>query len=204
MKLLHARRCRRLLAHARDIAMFRGEASALAPTFYAALIGLAYAATQAGRFGFYLPPTMALFAALILIALFDARYFVIPDGPVYVLAIIGVATILLSNPEQAFARFAAMAFAYGALWSVGVGYQRLRGAAGLGLGDARLFAIAGLWLGFDGLAACLLYAVVSALLSAALAQRADALPDARTPIPFGPHLALGFWLCWVVGPVQFG
>lgn len=197
------RRCPRLLETARDIALLRGEARALAPAAVAAMLGLGYAFMDASRFGAVLVPTILLLGGLVIVALFDARYFVIPDGPIYALAILGAVTVLVTDPQQAAERLAAALFGYGALWGVAYAYERLRGAAGLGLGDARLFALAGLWLGFEGLPSCLLYAVASALLGALIAARAGAL-DARAPIPFGPHLALGFWLCWVVGPLQTG
>lgn len=197
------RRCRRLLETARDIAALRGEARALAPAAFTAALGLGYALFDANRFGLVLIPTAALLAALILIALFDARYFVIPDGPIFALALVGVLTIAVTEPQQAPERVAAALVGYGALQGVARLYERLRGDAGLGLGDARLFAVAGLWLGLEGLSACLLYAVVSALVGALLLARGGSL-DARAPIPFGPHLALGFWLCWVVGPLQMG
>lgn len=82
------------------------------------------------------------------------------------------------------------------------GFQRWRRVPGLGEGDARLFALAGLWLGFDGLVSCLLIAVFSAAVAAVIALRDGALVHARDPLPFGPHLALGFWLTWTLGPVM--
>lgn len=197
------RRCRRLIETARDVAFLRGDAAALAPAALVATLGLGYALFDANSFGFVLLPTAALFVALAIVALFDARYFIIPDGPLHALALIGVVTIVATEPSQTPERLAAALVGYGAMWGVAQGYERLRGFAGLGLGDARLFAIAGLWLGLEGLASCLLYGVVSALAGALLAARGARL-DARAPIPFGPHLALGFWLCWVAGPLQTG
>ncbi|MCX7898583.1 MAG: A24 family peptidase, partial [Methylocystis sp.] len=144
------------------------------------------------------------FAALVVIALFDARYFVIPDGPILALLAVGAATLLIGDMSAAPERVAAAILGGGALWCVGRAYEWLRGTPGLGHGDARLFAVAGFWLGVEGLASCLLYAVVSALAAALFALRDGGLRDARQPFPFGPHLALGFWLCWVVGPLQAG
>lgn len=204
MKALSPRRCRRLIETATDIALLRNEGRTLAPAALFAAFGLFYALIDASRFGAFLIPTFALLVGLVIIALFDARYFIIPDIPIYALAAVGVVTILVTDPAQAPERFAAAALGYGALWGVAWGYERLRGSAGLGLGDARLFAVAGLWLGFEGLASCLLYAVVSALIGALAAAHSGLLADARTPLPFGPHLALGLWLCWVVGPLQAG
>lgn len=159
---------------------------------------------EAPSVGYFLLPSLLLFAGLCLIALFDARYFVIPDGPLAALGLLGGAVSLVSAPHETPARVAAAAAAYVALRLIDLAYERLRGAPGVGQGDAKLFALAGLWLGFEGLPGCLIYGVLSALLSAALAIRQGSLDGARHPIPFGPHLALGLWLVWVFGPLEAG
>ncbi len=152
----------------------------------------------------FLVPSLALFVTLAFVAVFDARYFVIPDGPLLLLAATGAATILASAPEEALSRLAAAAVGYGALQAIARGYEALRGTPGIGGGDARLFAVCGLWLGFEGLPGCLVYAVLSALVAAAVALRAGLLEHGREPLPFGPHLALGLWLAWAVGPIEIG
>ena len=48
--------------------------------------------------------------------------------------------------------------------------ERLLGQPALGLGDAKLAALGGAWLG------------------------------PREPFPFGPFIALGIWLIWLTGP----
>jgi leader peptidase (prepilin peptidase)/N-methyltransferase len=159
--------------------------------------------SQAMALGQFLIPSLCLFAGLCVIALFDARYFVIPDGPLLFLVLAGAATALGATDEAA-ARFAAGMTGFVALQLIGLLYETLRSTPGVGGGDARLFGVAGLWLGFAGLPACLVYAVLSALASAVVAARQGALESARQPIPFGPHLALGLWLVWVFGPFEFG
>lgn len=198
------RRLRVLAPLARNIALARGSGRALAPAAWAAFFGLAYLFTQAPEFGLYLAPGVALFLALCLAALFDIRYFIIPDGPLWFLFAIGAATTLLGAPEETPDRLAAAATGYAALWIVDRAYERLRGFPGVGEADARLFAAAGLWLGFRGLPSCLVFAVLSALVAAVLSIREGSLQSAREPIPFGPHLALGLWLVWVLGPLEFG
>jgi leader peptidase (prepilin peptidase) / N-methyltransferase len=76
---------------------------------------------------------------------------------------------------------------------MGEWYFRRYGQEGLGLGDAKLFAAAGAWLGWQALPMALLIAAVSGLVVAlALGKTARA-----TPLPFGPALALGFWVTWL-------
>lgn len=81
-------------------------------------------------------------------------------------------------------------------WAVGHLHFIRRGVDGLGLGDAKLFAASGTWLGYMLLPHVLLVASVGGLIFA-LAYRPG--QDAR--IPFGPWLSLGFMLVW--GAVQF-
>lgn len=198
------RRRKALAPLARNIALAREEGRALAPAAWASFFALLVLLAQGADAGFYLIPSLALFAGLWLISLFDARYFVIPDGPLVVLAAGGLVTTLAGAPEETVARLAAGAAGYAALRLVANAYEAVRGAPGVGAGDAKLFALAGLWLGFSALPSCLVYAAFSAMASAVIAARQGLLQGARQPIPFGPHLALGLWLAWVFGPLEGG
>ena len=72
----------------------------------------------------------------------------------------------------------------------GQAYFRLRGHEGLGLGDAKLFAAAGAWLGWQGLPLVLLVASVGGLAWAVVTRQ-------KGELAFGPWLALGFWVVWL-------
>jgi leader peptidase (prepilin peptidase)/N-methyltransferase len=198
------RRRRALAPLAFDALRGRGEGIALAPAAWAAFSGLFYLIAQPAEPRLLIVPSLALLGALCLIALFDARYFVIPDGPVLFLILAGAATVLASAPEQAASRLAAAAAAFMAMRLFGRAYEALRGTPGVGEGDAKLFGAAGLWLGFAGLPSCLIYAALSALVAAGLAGWRELLRNPRAPIAFGPHLALGLWLVWSVGPLEMG
>jgi leader peptidase (prepilin peptidase) / N-methyltransferase len=50
---------------------------------------------------------------------------------------------------------------------------------------------------------CLLAAVASALISAAIERKAGAPPAHEHVLPFGPHLALGLWLTLAFGPLDW-
>ncbi|CCJ06982.1 Type II secretory pathway prepilin signal peptidase [Methylocystis sp. SC2] len=198
------RRRRALGPVARGILLGRSDSRPLTMTAWLSLLALAALLGQRDELGWLLLPSLLLFMALCMIALFDARYFVIPDGPLLFLVLCGLVTIVAIAPEAIGARIAAAALGFIALQLVSLAYQTLRGAAGVGEGDARLFAVAGLWLGSEGLPSCLVYATISALLSAVISLRQGTLENARAPMPFAPHLALGLWVVWVVGPIEFG
>ena len=79
-----------------------------------------------------------------------------------------------------------------------IGYRRWRGRDGLGLGDVKLAAVAGAWLGFVTIFAVIEVAALSALgayavngVSAKLAAEATAF------LPFGLFLALAIWIGWL-------
>lgn len=198
------RKRRRLVPLARDIVLARADGRPLTHAAWVAGLAGGNLLTQTPQLDSVLAPSAALFAMLCLIALFDARYFVIPDGPTLFLAVTGLVTVALIDPAEMADRLAAAAAGYASIRAVAFAYEKWRGVPGVGQGDARLFALAGLWLGSRGLPSCLIFAVISALISAAVALRAGALSSARDPIPFGPHLALGLWLTWTIGPMEFG
>lgn len=198
------RRCARLRAPAWLILTAKGEGRALAHVAWAALAGAALLLPEAGSLGWWSLPTLALFCGLALVALFDARYLLIPDGPLLLLLLCGLALLPWLEPAEIADRLAAAVCGFATLRLAELAYERLRGHPGLGPADARLFGLAGLWLGLAALPGCLLVACASALLSALIATRGRLLSEARRPLPFGPHLALGFWLAWVLGPFEVG
>ena len=99
----------------------------------------------------------------------------------------------------------------GLFWAVAAAYERLAGIEGLGLGDVKLLAMIGAFLGWQSLPAVLLIASVAGTLGGvavmlepsrtragarACARRLGPRGDGRatsrrTPLPFGPFLALG-------------
>ena len=109
----------------------------------------------------------------------------------------GLAAALWLAPEALAAHAVGAVLGYGAFRGFAWAYRRLRGREGLGQGDAKLLAAAGAWLGWEALPAVLLLAALVGLaLAGALALRRGGL-DPGAPLPFGPCLALAFWLCWL-------
>jgi len=76
--------------------------------------------------------------------------------------------------------------------------QRLLGQPALGLGDAKLAAVAGAWLGLDGLGISMALAVFSGAAVGTLGRCTGRLGP-RQPFPFGPFIAFGIWMTWLMG-----
>lgn len=81
-------------------------------------------------------------------------------------------------------------------------YLRFRGLDGIGLGDAKLFAVAGAWVGAEGLASVLLLACATGLLFAILMRLRGQEIGGQSRIPFGPFLSVGLWVIWLYGPLS--
>lgn len=78
--------------------------------------------------------------------------------------------------------------------------ERLLGQPALGLGDAKLAALGGAWLGLPGIAAAMAVAVITGAVIGSIARLTGRL-EARQAFPFGPFIALGIWLVWLAGPI---
>ena len=77
--------------------------------------------------------------------------------------------------------------------------ERLVGQPALGLGDAKLAAVAGAWLGLAGLGMAMGIAVMTGALFGSIGRISGRLKP-KQPFPFGPFIALGIWLVWLTGP----
>ncbi len=147
----------------------------------------------------WLLASIGLALALSALSAVDLREYRLPDVLTLPLAVAGVLAswwIGLASPWWAIGS-AAIGFAL--LAGVAMLYSRLRGRDGLGLGDAKLFAASGAWLGLEGLPAVLLVACGAAIVALlVMAWRSQAL-SATTRIPFGPFLAFGTWIVWLYG-----
>ena len=78
--------------------------------------------------------------------------------------------------------------------------KRWLGQPALGLGDAKLAALGGAWLGCGGIAAALGLAVLTGAI-VGCAGRLTGRLQARQAFAFGPFIALGIWLVWLTGPL---
>jgi leader peptidase (prepilin peptidase) / N-methyltransferase len=146
----------------------------------------------------------AFLAALMLaVAIVDSDRYIIPNeliAAALVLALLRAATL---GPD---ADWRAAIWAAGRAVSVALpflalmaGYRRWRGRDGLGLGDVKLAAVAGAWLGLVAIFAAIELATLSALgaylVNAYLRKRPL---KASAFVPFGLFLAPAVWIGWLI------
>lgn len=140
---------------------------------------------------------------LLALAAMDHRHQMLSDALTLPLLGAGLVFAAAWGRPAAFAGHAIGAVAgFIAFAVIGAAYRRLRHRDGLGLGDAKLLAAGGAWVGWLGLAGIVLWAAGMALVVAlAKAMAGQGLSPGRR-IPFGPYLGAGIWLVWLYGPVR--
>jgi leader peptidase (prepilin peptidase)/N-methyltransferase len=134
---------------------------------------------------------------LLTLAWIDLRAMILPDVLTLPLLAAGLATTGMSRPDALADHLLAAALGYLTLATVAWAYRRFRGRDGMGMGDAKLLAAIGAWLGLGLLPVALLLAACAGLAAAAGAALIGKRVTAATAIPFGPFLALSGWLLWL-------
>lgn len=168
----------------------------------AALIAAAYFPVSA------VISTLFLTFVVLAITISDVRHFIIPDAlslpaiPAGVLAFWfasggdGLQAVIMSVLGALLAGTS--------LYVIKAGYERVRHVEGLGLGDVKLFAAGGAWLGPGDLAVTLLLASLAALIAVAIAMVITGRRGITrmTPLPFGAFIAPAIWLVWIYQQMQ--
>lgn len=150
-------------------------------------LGLLYAATVAV---FWDDPTeialgLVFVTTLVAITLTDLEQRLIPNKILLVAAVAGVAIAAVGDPSSLPERAIATAAAGGGLFLVALAYPR-----GMGLGDVKLAAVMGLFLGRNVAPAILVALLSGSAVGLFLIARHGAEARKRA-IPFGPFLAIG-------------
>jgi leader peptidase (prepilin peptidase)/N-methyltransferase len=128
---------------------------------------------------------LAFVSTLLAVTLTDLERRIIPNRILLVAAIAAVAIVAIAEPSGLPERLAAALAAGGLLLAAALAYPR-----GMGLGDVKLAAVMGLYLGRDVGPALLVALLAGSLVGLALIARYGAEARKRA-IPFGPFLALG-------------
>jgi leader peptidase (prepilin peptidase)/N-methyltransferase len=159
-----------------------------------AALAVALTALAAGERGALLWAGCGLGWTLLTLGWIDALCERLPDFLTLPLVLAGLAEAYFLEPEALTSRASGAACGYAGFRLLSLMYKRWRGQEGLGEGDAKLLAAGGAWAGAWLLSDILLVAAVTALVFTLRHGRVDRY--AR--IPFGPFLAAGTWLIWLI------
>jgi leader peptidase (prepilin peptidase)/N-methyltransferase len=135
----------------------------------------------------------------------DIRQGIIPDWLNLMIAGLGSAKAVIVGGPLAGLEAGCEGAVIGAIfWLLRRLYFALRNIQGLGLGDVKFLAAAGIWVGIAGLPTLLLIAALTALTCAGVMQLAGQRLNGQTSMSFGPFLAVGllfaagiqqYWTC---------
>lgn len=131
-----------------------------------------------------------LFSLLMVLAVIDWRTFTIPNGinlTIFVLGLIRLLTDLQNWLSYVIGMFS-VAVVFLLLWF-------LTGGAGIGMGDVKLMAAAGLFLGWQKM----ILAVLIGSVAGAVIHMIRMKRGAGRKLAFGPYLAAGLWLATLFG-----
>lgn len=132
----------------------------------------------------------ALWVALMIMIVVDIEHYIIPDALHYVLLPLGLAyQASIGTPWDDVLR--GFLLGAGTGLSLHYGYRYLRKKEGLGFGDVKFLAVAGVWLGLRPLVPFLFFAGVFGVMTGLLWRALKKGPV----FPFGPALALALFAC---------
>ena len=142
---------------------------------------------------------ICLIAILVYLAYYDLRTFRLPDVITLPLILLGLLFNSLSN--QRFISFQdaiiGAILGYSCLWLLNLLYRTVKKQDGVGMGDAKLLAALGAWLGWFALPSILLIASLTGLIGGIIWLQWNK-QNHRSAFPFGPFLAIAgiielFW-----------
>lgn len=135
-----------------------------------------------GVLAFWLYLSLAL--GLVALALIDLEFMILPDSLTLGGAALGFASSFVRSEVTPLASAVGAVAGFVAIWLPFIwGYERLRGQPGMGLGDAKLLALAGAWFGWIGVLFALfagaLQGTLAAIVTIAIKGKVDE-PEAVT------------------------
>jgi leader peptidase (prepilin peptidase) / N-methyltransferase len=132
-------------------------------------------------------------STLVAVTLTDLELKIIPNKILLVASVLALAIVAIGDPGSLPERLLAAAGAGGLLFAAALAYPQ-----GMGLGDVKLAAVMGLFLGRNVAPALLVALLAGSIVGLAIVLR-DGAAARKRGIPFGPFLALGGVVGLLVG-----
>ena len=165
-------------------------------------------AVMFGVAAWYYGPTVLLASRLVfgcaLIVLFaiDLEHHLLPNAITLPGIVVGLAFSLVTEPGW-LSSLAGAAVGGGSLWLIAEVYYRLRHEEGLGMGDVKMLAMIGAFIGWQLTIVTLMMASVAGSIVGVIVI-ASRKGDMKYALPFGTFLAMGAALAATVGPDLLG
>ena len=139
-----------------------------------------------------------LLVNLIGLTWFDFDHYRIPNWINYPLILVGVGLAYTKGVNVLGWHMLGAVIGYGFIWGLNFYWQQRHGKDGIGMGDAKLLAAAGAWLGPLALPFVTLIASGVALFFIVMTKvfKKNSIAD-KGRIAFGPFIAIGFWSAWL-------
>lgn len=167
------------------------------------IVELLTAAMWAGAWWYYGPSLLlasrlAFGCALIVLFAIDLEHHLLPNAVTLPGMALGFVFSLVVEPGWRDSLIG-IAVGGGVLWVVGEGYYRLRGEEGLGMGDVKMLAMIGAFLGWKLTLVTLMLASFAGSLAGVLLI-VSGRGGMKYALPFGTFLAMGAALAATIGP----
>jgi leader peptidase (prepilin peptidase)/N-methyltransferase len=137
---------------------------------------------------------LALATALVPIAFIDLDHRIIPNAIVGPAALVGIVLVAILQTDDVVENLIAAAIAGGVFLLIALAVPR-----GMGMGDVKLVAMLGLYLGRAVAPALLIALAAGTIVGIGLIATSRAGEGRKTKVPFGPFLALGGMVAFFVG-----
>ncbi len=152
---------------------------------------------------FQLLAVLAMVIVLTASCVIDLQEKILPDPLTFIVAIIGV-VLAVFDPIRVtgwpMALTGAVAGGFGS-WAFREIIWRVRGLEAMGLGDVKLFAAIGLWVGAEGVVSTALVGSILTIMVVGVRWVFTRQGSLRDEIPFGPGIAAGFLVTVLIGPI---
>lgn len=140
--------------------------------------------------------SLSIFSLILIILIFiDIDYQLLPDLFTLGLLWLGLlasirSPFIFTSPQEA---ILGAVVGYLSLWSVAMIYQYFTKTEGMGYGDFKLLAALGAWAGWRAILPIILIASISGLIAGVYFMIRHKATS-KTPLPFGPYLAIAGWI----------
>ena len=134
-----------------------------------------------------------LYLSFVIIFFIDIKHFIIPNVITFPLMALGILKSFDPNLSYLFPNFINSliggALGYGVIFSIIYFYKQVRKKEGMGLGDAKLFAVIGFWFGWISIPFIIFLSSVIALISV-IPSLLKSSKQMSSEIPFGPYIII--------------